>query len=152
MTELKSSDKPLYSERVLPNIGTFVATFVFLPSAAIVSEPFDVRVGLVIGVFGVLIIWALLFVKAPRIQVSRTDLKVNQVSIPLTLVGEPITISKNEIFEERGPKLKLEAHKVFQGTVTTALKIPILDPEDPTPYWLISTRNPGKFAQAIKRS
>jgi hypothetical protein len=90
--------------------------------------------------------------KAPRIQVSRTDLKVNQVSIPLTLIGEPITISKNEIFEERGTKLKLVAHKVFQGTVTTALKIPILDPEDPTPYWLISTRNPGKFAQALKRS
>jgi hypothetical protein len=151
VTDLETSDKTLYRERVLPNFGTFAATFVFLPSAVVVSEPFDVRVGFVIGVIGVSIIWSLLILKAPRIHVSRTDLTVNQVSVPLSLIGDPIEISKKQIFDERGPGLELSAHKVFQGTVKTALRIPILDPQDQTPYWLISSRHPGKFAQALKK-
>jgi hypothetical protein len=36
--------------------------------------------------------------------------------------------------------------------VKTAIKIPITDAEDPTPYWLISTRNPDKLAELLKKS
>lgn len=150
MTE--TSYKPLYRERVLPNIGTFAATFVLLPSAVVISEPFDLRVGLLVGVIGVSLIWGVLVVKAPLIQVSSKELMVNSVSIPLSLIGDPIVIDKNAIFDERGPKLDPAAHKVFQGAIKSAIKIPILDPEDKTPYWLISTRNPGKLLRALKDS
>jgi hypothetical protein len=150
VSELEKTAKPIYKERVLPNIGTFAATFVLLPSAVVISEPFEISVGIVVGAIGVAIIWSLLVLKAPSIRVSNGHLAVNQVSIPLELLGEPEVVTKQEIFDERGPKLDSRAHTVFQGTVKTALKIPIMDPEDSTPYWLISSRRPDKFAQALK--
>jgi hypothetical protein len=67
------------------------------------------------------------------------------------LIGEPEAIGKDDIFSERGPKLDPAAYKVFQGSVKTAIKIPISDPDDPTPYWLVSTRNPAKLVEILSR-
>jgi hypothetical protein len=142
----------LYKERVLPSFGTFAAIFALFPSIAIVSEPFDIRIGLAIGVGAVLAIWALLIFRAPKIELSELELKVGRVSILRNLIGEAEVISKEGIFLERGPNLNPGAHKVFQGSVKTAIKIPITDAEDPTPYWLISTRNPDKLAELLKKS
>jgi hypothetical protein len=151
VTELEKPESRLYNERVLPNFGTFAAVFTLLPSTMIIAEPFDIRIGLLIGILSVGTIWALLFYRAPRIQVSRTELTVGRVSIQRKLIGDPEVITKSQIFAERGTKLDPAAHKVFQGTVQTAIKIPITDPEDPTPYWLVSTRNPVKLADALRR-
>jgi hypothetical protein len=32
-----------------------------------------------------------------------------------------------------------------------SLKVQVLDPADPTPYWLLSTRRPAKLAEALNR-
>ncbi len=152
MTELDKTEQALYSERVLPNFGTFAAVFVLLPSTLIIAEPFDVFIGLVIGVLSVGTIWALLIFRAPKIVVSKTELWVGNVAISRDLIGDTQVIPKEEIFAERGPKLDPAAHKVFQGTVKTAIKIRITDPDDPTPYWLVSTRNPVKLAEVLKKA
>jgi hypothetical protein len=152
VTELEKPDSRQYIERVLPNFGTFAAVFVLLPSTVIISEPFDLRVGLIIGILGVGAIWALLILRAPVIEVSASALRVGLATIPRVFIGDPVTVSKSEIFAERGPNLDPAAHKVFQGSVKTAVKIPITDPDDPTPYWLVSTRHPAKLAEILRNS
>jgi hypothetical protein len=152
VSEPEKPESPLYKERVLPNFGTFAAIFALLPSMVIVSEPFDIRIGLAIGVLAVTSIWSLLILRAPKIELSQLELRVGTVAISRNLIGEAEVISKDRIFLERGPNLDPAAHKVFQGSVKTAIKVPIDDPEDPTPYWLISTRNPDKLAELLKKS
>ena len=152
MSEPEKPESLLYRERVLPNFGTFAATFALLPSIAIISEPFDIRIGLAIGVVAVITIWTLLILRAPKIELSLLELKVGRVAILRNLIGEVEVISKEGIFLERGPKLDPGAYKVFQGSVKTAIKISITDPEDQTPYWLISTRKPDKLAELLKRT
>jgi hypothetical protein len=152
VSEPEKPESPLYKERVLPNLGTFAAVSALLPSIAIISEPFDIRIGMATGVLAVVTIWTLLIVRAPKIELSKLELKVGRVTILRNLLGEAEVITKSQIFLERGPKLDPGAHKVFQGSVKTAIKIPIADPEDPTPYWLISTRNPIELAELLKKS
>lgn len=152
MTELVKPAPKLYNEHVLPNFGTFAAVFALLPSTVIISEPFDLRIGLVVGLISVSTIWVLLIFRAPRIQVTNSYLRVGNVTIPRKQIGLPQVVEKSEIFAERGPKLDPAAHKVFQGSVKTAVKIPITDPSDPTPYWLVSTRNPAKLVEVLSKS
>jgi hypothetical protein len=90
--------------------------------------------------------------RAPTIELSQLELRVGRVGIFRNLIGEAEVISKDRIFLERGPNLDPGAHKVFQGSVKTAIKIAILDPEDPTPYWLISTRKPDKLAELLEKN
>jgi hypothetical protein len=146
----KPTEPILYQERVRPNLGTFVAVSTLLPAVTLVSEPFDFRVGVVLGLILVIAIWASLLLFAPVIKVGRTTLTVGRASIPRTLLGKIDEIAKDEIFQERGPKLDPAAYKVFQGTVKTALKIAIEDANDPTPYWIISTRKPAQLATVLR--
>lgn len=150
MSSQKPTEPILYQERVRPNVGTFVAVLTLLPAVTLVSEPFDYRVGVVIGSVLVLAIWAALFFFAPVIKVGKTTLTVGRASIPRSLLGRIDEIAKEQIFQERGPKLDPAAYKVFQGTVKTALKIAIMDANDPTPYWILSTRKPAQLATVLK--
>lgn len=135
---------------MLPNMGTFVAVSALLPAVTLVSEPFDFRVGIVLGSALVLAIWAALFFLAPVIRVGKTTLSVGRASIPRQMVGKIDEITKDQIFQERGPRLDPAAYKVFQGTVKTAIKIEVKDPNDPTPYWIISTRKPSQLATVLR--
>jgi hypothetical protein len=146
----KPSEAIVYQERVRPNFGTFLATAALIPAITLVSEPFDFRIGLIIGSVLVLAIWWAMFFLSPVIRVREKSLSVGVVSIPRSLLGRVEVIAKDQIFQERGPKLEPAAFKVFQGTVKTAVKIEISDPSDPTPYWIISTRKPIQLASALE--
>jgi hypothetical protein len=116
----------------------------------LVSEPFDYRIGIAVGLILVISIWAALFFLAPVIQVGSSHLSVARAKIPRNLLGKIEEIAKDQIFSERGPKLDPAAYKVFQGTVKTAIKISLNDPNDPTPYWIISTRKPAQLAEVLR--
>jgi hypothetical protein len=146
----KPTEPILYQERVRPNLGTFIAVLALLPGVTLVSEPFDFRIGVVLGAALVLAIWGALFFLAPVIKVSKTHLTVGRASIPRSLLGRIDEIAKDEIFQERGPKLEPAAYKVFQGTVNTAIKIAIKDSNDPAPYWIFSTRKPSQLATVLR--
>jgi hypothetical protein len=150
VTELKPKDPVVYKERVRPNLGTFFAVTVLLPAITLVSEPFDFRIGLVLGTAIVLGIWWALYFLAPVIEVGLETLTVGRASIPRNLLGKVEEVTKANIFEERGPKLDPASYKVFQGTVHSAVKIQVKDPKDPTPYWIISTRKPAQLATVLK--
>jgi hypothetical protein len=121
-----------------------------LPAVTLVSEPFDYRIGIAVGLILVISIWAALFFLAPVIQVGSSHLSVARAKIPRNLLGKIEEIAKDQIFYERGPKLDPAAFKVFQGTVKTAIKISLNDPNDPTPYWIISTRKPAQLAEVLR--
>ena len=140
----------VYVERVRPDLGTFIAVATLLPAVTLVAEPFDYRIGIAVGLVLVFSIWSALYFLAPVIQVGSSFLKVGRAKIPRNLLGKIEEIAKNQIFSERGPNLNPAAYKVFQGTVKTALKIYVNDPNDPTPYWIISTRKPTQLANALK--
>jgi len=149
---LKPTEPILYRERVSPNLGTFAAVAVLIPAIALVSEPFDFRIGLVIGPLLVFGIWAALFFFSPVISVGKQFLTVGAATIPRALLGKITEVPKDQIFHERGPGLNPASYKVFQGTVRTAIKIAIKDPDDPTPYWIISTRKPTQLATVLRAS
>jgi hypothetical protein len=150
MPNPKPTEPILYRERVRPNLGTFAAVAVLIPAVTLVSEPFDFRIGLVLGPLLVVSIWAALFFYSPVIKVGKESLTVGRASIPRNLLGKITEISKDQIFFERGPGLDPASYKVFQGTVKTALKIIINDRDDPTPYWIISTRKPTQLATVLR--
>ena len=150
MPNPKPTEPIVYRERVRPNLGTFIAVATLLPAVTLVSEPFDYRIGIAVGLILVMSIWVALFFLAPVIQVGSSHLTVARAKIPRNLLGKIEEIAKDQIFSERGPKLDPAAHKVFQGTVKTGIKITVNDPNDPTPYWIISTRKPAQLAEVLR--
>ena len=152
MSDQKPSDEILFHERVTANLGTFLAITALIPAITLVSEPFDYRIGLIIGCLIVLSAWAVLYSFAPIVRVTRSEFSAGSAVIDRKHIRRVEVITKEHIFHERGPGLNPAAFRLFQGTVHEAVKLEIHDPLDPTPYWIISTRKPESLKNALEAS
>jgi hypothetical protein len=48
--------------------------------------------------------------------------------------------------------MDMRAWLLIRGYISPIVRIQITDPNDPAPYWIVSTRNPQKLAAAIEGS
>jgi hypothetical protein len=65
------------------------------------------------------------------------------------MVGAATAFEGADATLERGQRLDARAWLLIRGWVGPVVKIVVADESDPTPYWLVSTRNPAAFVSAI---
>ncbi|MCL1871345.1 MAG: DUF3093 domain-containing protein [Promicromonosporaceae bacterium] len=145
-----ASSAPIFRERLVPGAGLLAAAasvgllvLVILlpvwPTTALVA-------GVVVAVAGV--VWAV--VAAPVVEVAGGELRAGRAHIPTTLLGDvTVLASRAERTEALGPQLDARAHVVLVSSVPTAVRVALTDPQDPTPYWIVSTRRPEELAAAL---
>ena len=85
-----------------------------------------------------------------KIEVSGGELRAGDAHIPLNLLGEVEIIAPQDRRRAMGPELDPAAFVVHRGWVKPLVRVRVNDPEDPTPYWMISTRHPEELVAAIK--
>ena len=149
----KTSNSAPYSERVIPGLSFFFATL-FVPTALyLVVLAFDDFWALFTFVLTEVVIVCLGLFAAPTLKLTNESLSIGKVQIPTKYIKNVTAIEKSAQQSEKGPKLHPAAYIRFQVGVKGLLKIELNDPQDPTPYWLISSRNPElvakKFADLV---
>ncbi len=85
-----------------------------------------------------------------KVEVADGELRAGEARIPLELLGEPEIIAPENRRRAMGPELDPAAFVVHRGWVKPLVRVRVNDPEDPTPYWVISTRHPEQLAAAIR--
>ncbi|MER5260302.1 MULTISPECIES: DUF3093 domain-containing protein [unclassified Streptomyces] len=86
---------------------------------------------------------------SPRIRVVAGSLVVGDAKIPLSALGEPEILDAEGARAWRGPQADARAFMLLRAYIPTALRVEITDPQDPTPYVYVSTRNPEGLAAAL---
>jgi hypothetical protein len=139
----------LYRERLWATPWLFVSTLLVIPAIMLVFAPINLTVGVVLAI-AVYAAWAVFLVAtAPVIRVTREELVAGHARIPLSLVGEPQAYRGEEATQERGRRLDARAWLLIRGWIKPVVKVPVTDPDDPTPYWLLSTRNPDQLVRVL---
>ncbi|NUS73571.1 MAG: DUF3093 domain-containing protein [Corynebacteriales bacterium] len=77
-----------------------------------------------------------------RIRVTETTLYIDDAVLPLNIIRAVTPLSPAGKRTELGVNLASDAFIINRPWVRGAAKIDIDDPNDPTPYWIISTRRP----------
>ena len=85
-----------------------------------------------------------------KVEVADGELRAGEAHIPLALLGDVEIIAPQDRRKAMGPHLDPAAFVVHRGWVKPLVRVRVTDPEDPTPYWVISTRRPEELAAAIK--
>ncbi|MFD8484119.1 DUF3093 domain-containing protein [Kitasatospora sp. NPDC059673] len=104
-------------------------------------------VGLVVGVAAGAA--ALSSYGSARIRVVQGSLVAGQARIPVSALGEAEVLNPKEAMAWRSVKADPRAFMLLRSYVPTALKVPVTDPADPTPYLYLSTRSPQRLADAL---
>ena len=85
-----------------------------------------------------------------RIRVVGDSLIAGEAKIPVSALGEPEILDREEAQAWRTHKANPHAFMLLRAYIPTALRIPVTDPTDPTPYVYLSTRDPERVAAALE--
>jgi len=138
-----------YRERLWPSIWIYLATALVIPASILVLAPVNIVAGVVAAavLFGGLS--GIFIVLAPVIEVKDGTFTAGKARIPVGLLGTPAIFRGDAATLQRGQRLDARAWLCLRGWVDPVVKIPLEDPDDPTPYWLVSSRNPEGLKAAL---
>ena len=85
-----------------------------------------------------------------RVAVSNGELCAGRAHIPLALCGAVEPLDRDQARDAGGASADARAYLVLRPYISTAVRVAIDDPQDPVPYWLLSTRHPARLAAAVR--
>ncbi|MFT4230804.1 MAG: DUF3093 domain-containing protein [Microbacterium sp.] len=141
-----------YRERLTPSLAMFAAAGVTAPMAALVFAPLDPVVSLAVGVAVAVAVIALLVGLSPVIEVRGGWLYAGRARIDARFLGAPSEYRRDEARLQRGPRLDPRAWHLIRGGIDGLVVVPLQDPDDPVPSWVVSTRTPDRLAAALRRA
>ena len=146
----------LYRERLHPALSMFFYVALVIPASIIVfipTNPEGELSGLAIGIATGIVLYigviALFVWSSPIIEVTVDTLRVGRAVIPRELLGRVHAYEGSAATEQRGTALDARAWLCIRGWVKPVIRVTLIDPQDPTPYWLVSTRHPDALVQLL---
>ncbi|HET8560912.1 MAG TPA: DUF3093 domain-containing protein [Marmoricola sp.] len=142
---------PGYSERLHVPLRWWVQATMFLATfwiAFIVAMPAWLAwtaAGALAAATYALFLW----VGSVRVAVADGELRAGSAHIPVRLLGTPQPLDEEETRRVHGVGADARAFLLTRPYVKRSVLVPVEDPADPTPYWLVSTRHPGSLATAL---
>jgi len=146
----------LYSERL------YVAWWAWpLPLAAAVLIAAEIHMGfpavpvwlpyLVLVPLAVFVLVRMSMTKVALVRTGQdTELHAGDARLPVRFVGQVDVVEKDAKRKAMGPELDPAAYVVHRGWIGTMVRVHLTDPDDPTPYWLFSTRKPHRLAELLR--
>lgn len=142
----------LFQERLSPTPWLFIALGLVIPASLLVFAPFSPFTGVIVALVLYLGSVIVLIISSPRIVLTEKNLRAGKAQIPISLLRKPVAFTGKEAFRQRGTELDARAWLCIRGWINPVVKIPLNDPTDPVPYWLLSTRRPEQFVSALTRA
>ena len=138
-----------YRERLWPAWWVFLATGLVIPASLLVFLPISPVAGVAVALvlYGAIVV--ALLVTTPAIEVDEGMLRVGRARIERSFLGSVSAHTGTDAVAERGTRLDARAFLVLRGWIGGVVRIELDDPADPTPYWLVSTRDPHGLAAAL---
>lgn len=84
-----------------------------------------------------------------RVSVGDGWFRAGRARIETSYVGAAVALDAEATRRTAGRDADARAFLVLRPYLNRAVKVEIVDPADPTPYWLVSTRHPEALASAL---
>ncbi|WP_111720085.1 DUF3093 domain-containing protein [Homoserinimonas sp. OAct 916] len=139
-----------FREKLWPAPGWFAATALVIPASLLALAPISMFAGIITAVvlYGGCVVGLLL--ASPEITVADGHLHAGKAQVSLDHVGRVEAFRGREAFQQRGADLDARAWLLIRGWVRDVVRVQIVDPADPAPYWLLSSRRPDDLVAALE--
>lgn len=144
-----TADPVVYSEKLWPAWWVWVVAVGVSAAGILVFAPISIAAGFTAAVVIFIILAVALIGSTPLVQVTTTTFRAGRATLPLGFAGEVEAFSGEEATAERGPRLNGLAYLCLRGWISPVVRVELTDPEDRTPYWLVSSRHPSKLVAAL---
>jgi hypothetical protein len=139
----------IYRERLWASPWVFISTALVIPASLLVFLPINPYAGVIVAIALYACVVAVLIATSPIVEVTTEHFAAGRATLPLAFVGEVKGFEGEEATLERGQRLDARAWLLIRGWVPSVVTVRVTDENDPTPYWLVSTRRPGELTKAL---
>ncbi|CDO30291.1 putative alanine rich transmembrane protein [Mycolicibacterium vulneris] len=106
---------------------------------------------LLFGVAGAVLMWfSKTELKVVRDDAGDTELWVADAHLPTSVISRTAEVPRTAKSAALGRQLDPAAFVVHRAWVGPMVLVVLDDPDDPTPYWLISSRHPDRVLAALR--
>lgn len=151
MTGVSAKTSVVYDERLHVPLRWWVQAVMFLASiwlAFVVALPAAVAWGAT-AVLTALTLTLFLGYGSARVRVADGILHAGRAQIPVALLTDPLPLDAEQTRLLAGRDANAHAFLLLRPYLKRSVRVTVADPQDPTPYWLVSTRRPEALAAAI---
>ena len=92
----------------------------------------------------------LLWASRQEVVIEDGVLHVPGARAPLTALGEPEILDREQLRLWRGPRAHRDAWVRVRPWQRRAIRLPVIDPTDDTPYWLVGSKHPEQLVRALE--
>lgn len=142
-----------YAERLSVPLRWWVQSTMLVASlwlAVVVAMPAGAA-WVITGVAMALTVLALVTYGSLTVTVSDGVLRAGRAHIPVALLGSATALDADQMRRQAGVEADARAHLVLRPYLHRGVRVDVVDPADPTPYWLISSRRPDELAAVLAR-
>lgn len=86
----------------------------------------------------------------PDPRTGELEVVAGTAHLPVRLVGHADVVRGDDKQRALGPELDPEAFMLHRPWIGPAVRLEVLDPDDPAPYWVVSARHPDRLLAAIR--
>jgi hypothetical protein len=139
----------IYRERLWASPWVFISTALVIPASLLVFLPINPSAGVIVAIALYAACVVVLIATSPVVEVTTEHFAAGRARLPLAFVGAVKGFAGAEATLERGQRLDARAWLLIRGWVSSVVTVQITDEDDPTPYWLVSTRRPDELVRAL---
>lgn len=139
----------VWSERLWPGPWGWALLVAFTLMLGVVLVPVDAVLAVVVALVALAGGLTAAVLLTPTVSVRDGELRAGRAHIPVAVLGEVTVLEADGMRAELGPRLDARAHVCLRGWVRSGVRVELADPDDPTPYWLVSSRHPDGLARAL---
>lgn len=153
MSQLDGRPDPAYAERLSVPLRWWVQAVMLLATfwlAFVVAVP-GVVPWLATGVLAALVALTFGSYGGARVEVRSGELLAGRAHIGLQHLGAAEALDPAATRLAMGADADARAYLLIRPYLKRAVKVPVADPADPTPYWLVCTRDPDALAAAVNQ-
>lgn len=139
-----------YRERLLPGPSLFIALLLVIPAIALVLTPISAEIAVPVAIISYVLLALVSLLLSPSVRVEDGVLTAGRAQIPVSQLGAVELLGAESLRAAIGPGLDARSFLLVRGWIHRGVKIENIDPADPAPQWILTTRHPEKLAIAIE--
>lgn len=144
-----TADPVVYSEKLWPAWWVWLVTIGVSAAGILVFAPISLAAGYTAAMVLFVILAGTLIASTPAVVVTAKSFRAGRATLPLTFAGDAEAFTGDEATAERGVRLHGLAYLCIRGWISSVVRLELNDPDDRTPYWLVSTRHPAQLVAAL---
>jgi hypothetical protein len=138
-----------YQERLWPSAGIWLIGLLLGLALGVVPAPVSGTAAIAVAVLGAVVLITALVLTSPAVTVDPTTFRAGRAHIDRRYIASVEPLDAEGVRQARGRRLDARAHLCMRGWLREGVKVTLRDPDDPTPYWLVSSRRPQDLAAAL---